>query len=511
MSGCGGNCSCGSSCKCGNGCGCGMYPDVEKNTTHVTIIEGVAPLKMYSAEESFGAEGGNGCKCGSSCNCDPCNFLKMKLKLLKWRLPRGSLMKRVVLRALVLVLALIVVSLMQMSHEVRVVEPIMSNVEECPFDLRSETDFKPNGLLNSTASFAFPIFGASPVYGKENSTNLTRALFKVLVDKNLLQSNARALCVSEGSSESAVLALRELGFFNAFGVDKHPFFSLFKRRFGYELDFEDNHFDFVFSGDLDRASVPALLLLEIERILRPLGTGAMLVGPSMATSVVSFLKGSNIVHACEIGPFTLVIFKKKNKPFLKYIEPLSDKSSAVSYLPSYMNISSRNKLVYINLGAGEFARASVAKMLKPYSSNHHSNFDVFIIDHETSVLTSYVTEPGITFIYDPALGGDTTDPEISSDEYWSGANDEEEFDFVRWFNETVAEDDFVVLMMNAKLVELNILVELYKTGAICHVDELFLRCSDGVEESNTTMYGDCVNLYKSLWKSGLYVHQWSGE
>ncbi|KAL3850676.1 hypothetical protein ACJIZ3_012558 [Penstemon smallii] len=74
MSGCGGNCSCGSSCKCGNGCGCGMYPDVEKNTTHVTIIEGVAaPLKMYSAEESFGAEGGNGCKCGSSCNCDPCN------------------------------------------------------------------------------------------------------------------------------------------------------------------------------------------------------------------------------------------------------------------------------------------------------------------------------------------------------------------------------------------------------------------------------------------------------
>ncbi|KAK4483127.1 hypothetical protein RD792_010307 [Penstemon davidsonii] len=68
------NCACGSSCKCGNGCGCGMYPDVEKSTsTHVTIIEGIAPVKMHvegSDETTFGAEG---CKCGSSCQCDPCN------------------------------------------------------------------------------------------------------------------------------------------------------------------------------------------------------------------------------------------------------------------------------------------------------------------------------------------------------------------------------------------------------------------------------------------------------
>ncbi|EYU18965.1 hypothetical protein ABFS83_04G184600 [Erythranthe nasuta] len=67
-------CSCGSGCKCGDNCSCSMYPDMETNTT-VTMIEGVAPLKMYSegSEKSFGAEGGNGCKCGSNCKCDPCN------------------------------------------------------------------------------------------------------------------------------------------------------------------------------------------------------------------------------------------------------------------------------------------------------------------------------------------------------------------------------------------------------------------------------------------------------
>ncbi|KZV06627.1 hypothetical protein F511_45894 [Dorcoceras hygrometricum] len=73
MSGCGGTCSCGSSCKCGNGCGCKMHPDVEMSVTG-TIIEGVAPVKMFfeGSEKSLGAEGGNSCKCGPNCACNPC-------------------------------------------------------------------------------------------------------------------------------------------------------------------------------------------------------------------------------------------------------------------------------------------------------------------------------------------------------------------------------------------------------------------------------------------------------
>uniref|UniRef100_A0A2P2IS16 Metallothionein-like protein n=1 Tax=Rhizophora mucronata TaxID=61149 RepID=A0A2P2IS16_RHIMU len=73
MSCCGGNCGCGSGCRCGSGCtGCGMYPDLSlsESTSTPTIIEGVAPVKMFS-EMGFGAE--NGCKCGSNCTCDPCN------------------------------------------------------------------------------------------------------------------------------------------------------------------------------------------------------------------------------------------------------------------------------------------------------------------------------------------------------------------------------------------------------------------------------------------------------
>ncbi|XP_062171081.1 uncharacterized protein LOC133876856 [Alnus glutinosa] len=70
-------CNCGSNCSCGNDCKCGKkYPDLgfSENSSTVTIVAGVAPVKMYyeGSEMSFGAESG-GCKCGSNCSCDPCN------------------------------------------------------------------------------------------------------------------------------------------------------------------------------------------------------------------------------------------------------------------------------------------------------------------------------------------------------------------------------------------------------------------------------------------------------
>lgn len=435
-----------------------------------------------------------------------------------------------------LVLALIILSLMQAAREIRVIDPIVLNNDECPLNMGSNPDLNLTGFANSASSLAFPLFSASGTACKR-SENLTKAVFKELIEKNLLHSNARALCVGEGSS-SAVVALRHLGLSGAFGVHKHPFFSLLKRRFVYELDFEDNHFDFVFSGDIDRVSVPALLVLEIERVLRPGGIGAMLVGPSRfglvssTAPIASFLKSSDVIHLCGVESFSLVIFKRrleasasfehfqlpadcpsfeKNKPLLKYIEPLADKSSELSYLPNFINISSRSKLVYINIGAGEFVKTNVAKMSKVYLSDKRMALEVFVVDHKTSVLSSYVTNPGINFVYHPGLAGDTaTAPPISPDEHLSAPVHEEGFDFVSWFGETVSDGDFVILMMNAKSVELNILVELFKTGGICRVDELFLRCPDAVD-CKTTVCGNCVNTLKSLRKSGVYVHQWSGD
>lgn len=441
------------------------------------------------------------------------------------------------------VLALIVISMMQMAREIREIDPLMSNIDECPLNVDSSNAHNGTNSLISAPSFTFPVFGDSPTACVE-SENLVIAVFKELMVKKMLHSDARALCVGEGSS-SAIMALHNLGLTKTFVADKHPFFSLFKRRFVYGLDYGDNHFDFAFSRDLDRVSVPSLLVLEIERVLRPGGTGVMIVGGRRlysggfirsAATVASFLKNSDVVQLCGFGSFSLVIFKKrlqtsvffeqfqlpphcpsvaKNKPFMKYIDPLTERSSLVeselSYLPNFMNISSRNRLVFINIGAGEFAKKSIAKMSKAYRSNHRSPLQVFIIDHKTSVLSSYVKDSSTNFVYYPALGGDeiASAIEISSEENLVAPLHEEAFDFVRWFDETVYDGDFVVLMMNAKSVEMNILVEMFKNGAICHVDELFLRCEDDAHDKS--MSGNCKTLFTSLRKSGVYVHQWLGD
>lgn len=448
------------------------------------------------------------------------------------------------LRALMFVLAVVVLCLMQMAHEARLIEPASTNADECSLGSLSNRELNLTRILNSASNFARPLFGASSTLPCKESEELTKAIFEALMEKNFLQPDAGVLCVGERSA-SAVLALRHIGFFNAFGVDRHPSFSLLKRRFVYELNFEDDHFDFVFSEDLDRVSIPALLVMEMERVLRPGGAGAMLVPPrgaysggglvgSATPASSTFLKSSDVVHVCNVGAFTLVVFKKRpesfasfehfqlpqscpsienNKPFMKFIEPLSDRrlKPELAYLPDSMNISSRNKMIYINLGAGEYAKTTVAKMSNTYCSNHHSAFEVFIIDHKTSVLSSFVMDPGINFVYHPALAGDAPGPDVTSDEFLSAPMDEEGFDFVSWFKETVSDGDFVVLMMKAKLVELNILVELFASGAICHVDELFLRCSDAADCATTAVCGDCMNLFNSLRKSGVYVHQWLGE
>ncbi|KAJ8543923.1 hypothetical protein K7X08_025541 [Anisodus acutangulus] len=468
------------------------------------------------------------------------------MKVLKWQIPHGSLVKRLIIKGLLFVTVMIVVSFVQMTHMIRNSEPSMLNFGVCPLNFGSDQYMNMTGFFKPVSGLAFPLFGASLV--KCDDENLTKNVFKELMEKDFLDLNANALCVGKKSS-SAALALLELGLSSVTGVDGHPYFSLLWRRFVYELDYEDNTFDFVFSRDLDRVTVPALLVLEIERVLRPGGTGAMLVSSSSfytgnlvkgnliksATPVSSFLKSSDVVHVCVVGTFTLVMFKKRseiveslehsklpvncpsamnNKPFLKYLEPLEEKKfeTQISYLPKFMNISSRKKLVYINVGAGEFVERSLEKMFKPHYPIPRHFFNVFVIDHNTSALSLYVKNPGINFVYHPGLavaGEDITSPFIDADEHLSAPLDHEGFDFIRWFSETVEDGDYVVLMMNARAAELSILAELFKTGSICHVDELFLRCSGA--DCKNAFCGDCMSLFKTLRRSGVFAHQWWGD
>lgn len=464
----------------------------------------------------------------------------MDFMALQWQIFRGSLAKRLFLRALLFTLGMMIISFVQMANDLGRTEPFLSKNDQCPLDIVGSNPYvNLTGVMKPVSSFAFRLFATS-VPCEEND-NLTRSVFKELMEKRMLASRARVVCVGEGAA-SAVVLLRDIGVLNAIGVHRHPFFSLWKKRFVYELDLKDSYFDFVFSRSLDRVSVPALLVLEIERILRPGGIGAMLVGAHAfysgslvrsATPVSSFLKSSDVVHVCRVGSFTLVIFKKRfdnvnqlehyrlpdhcpsitnNKPFLKHIEPLAGNllgqhKSELSFLPKFMNISSRNRLVYINIGASELVSSSITEILEPYHRVFPRAFDAYLIDHNTSTLSSYVRKPGVTFVYHPGLLGNYTVPILASDEHLSAPTEENGFEFAHWFQQSITTDDFVVLMMNARAAELKILFELYETGAICRIDELFIHCSDA-EFCKDAICGDCRSLFKGLRKGGVFVHQW---
>ncbi|XP_050253594.1 uncharacterized protein LOC126699687 [Quercus robur] len=166
--------------------------------------------------------------------------------------------------------------------------------------------------------FLNPIWGSFESVNCKENVNLTIHVVKELVGMKLLKYNAKALCIGEGSA-ATVLTLQDLGFSNAGGVYRHRFFSLKRKQFVHELDFADNSFDFVLSRDVDKVSVLALFVLEIERVLSLGGTGAMLVeGVSgsfpnslirSATPVSSLLKSSNVVHVGYVQNFTLFVFK----------------------------------------------------------------------------------------------------------------------------------------------------------------------------------------------------------
>ncbi|RVW97261.1 hypothetical protein CK203_025964 [Vitis vinifera] len=416
---------------------------------------------------------------------------------LKWQILYGSLARRLFLRACLFASVLAIVPLVQIVREARAVEPFAVNFEDCPLDVSSNPLLFRVDYLRPLSALVFPLFGALPCKGPENSTI---RVFRELMEMDLLDNEAKTLCVGVGSG-SAISALRELGFSNALGVDRHPFFSLLRKSFIYELDFKENSFDFVFSRALDKVSVPALLMLEIERVLRPGGIGAILVGAHdynsgslirSATPVSSFLKSSNVVHVSGINSFTLVVFEKR-----------FDTVSSFEYfrLPDVCHQSKTTGREYVS--------SSIENLIKPFYTVNSRTSDIYVIDHDTSALSAYVRKPGITFVYHPGLAGRNAISRPVSDEDLSMPLYAEGFDFVHWFKETVVAGDFVVLMMNAREVELKLLFELFKSGAICLVDEIFLHCSEGVD-CNTATCKDCMTLFKGLRNSGVFVHQWWG-
>ncbi|KAF5201580.1 peptide upstream protein [Thalictrum thalictroides] len=147
--------------------------------------------------------------------------------------------------------------------------------------------------------------------------------FTNLLDGNWLNHHFKAALIVGKDSIKAVMVMRKLGFREAIGVDRKPCTSMVKKGSIYGLPFKDNSFDFVFSmAMIDGVRVPARMVLEMERVLKPTRVGVVLrrVSGSVPTRdvmkaaapVASYLKFSNIVDVRTLNRTVMVIFKKRS-------------------------------------------------------------------------------------------------------------------------------------------------------------------------------------------------------
>ncbi|KAL5998384.1 hypothetical protein ACLOJK_009324 [Asimina triloba] len=465
--------------------------------------------------------------------------MALALKALKLNLLHWIFVRRLLLRVLMVASATIMLPFLKSVSDVNVPELFPVNGGNLSSTFR--VGFLNGHFLKYLPQAVVPIIGMP--LSSNVRVNFTSAAFEELVHMKLLGPHAKALCIGQGSAE-AVSALRELGISDVTMVERHPFSSMVRKRFVSHLSFNDKSFDFIFSGELYRGSISALPVLEIERVLKPGGVGAMIVGAAnsspgslilTATPISLFLKISEIVHVRSIESSTLVIFKKRcdefcsfdhyrlpgncpavtnNKPFMEHLEPLVERkligtNDKISYLSKCMDISNRKQAIYIDVGAGEFANSSIAEWFLPLYPKQSQAFEIYAVDHNASVLSSYLGKTGVTFVYYPGLSEKWVTGDLESDAELSPLQDDmlEGFDFLGWFKQTVAVGDFVVLKMETSGLGTKLLHELFESGAICLVDELFLRCTNNADGQNAAE-ADCLHLFKALRSGGVYVHQW---
>lgn len=252
--------------------------------------------------------------------------------------PFGSLSRTIFFRILLLASAISIVSLLYSL-------PTMDFGSIAPktYDHDCAVEFEDHSNLTLTpGSYLFQsrilntFWGSFDSLNCKKEINLVSTVVKELMSQRLLwNSEAESLCIGE-YSDIAVSSMQNLGFSN---VINHRFISFNKKNFVYSLDhYRDFSFDFVLLKDLEKIAVPALLVLEVERILKPNGVSALLVKVDSDSvysnnsrdmlriaSPISLLKFSTILHVGFVNNHGLVVFKKNSESKIES----EDKSSSL--------------------------------------------------------------------------------------------------------------------------------------------------------------------------------------
>ncbi|KAG1371507.1 hypothetical protein COCNU_16G006010 [Cocos nucifera] len=233
----------------------------------------------------------------------------------------------------------------------------------------------------------------------------------------------------------------------------------------------------------------------------------------------------------------------KDEPLKPWIT-LKRNIKNIKYLPSMVDISFKPRYVYVDVGARSYGSSIGSWFRKQYPKQNHT-FEIYAIEADPAFHDEYAAKKNVNLLPFAAWVRNETlafevnhDPEQHDVEKEKGGRGMGRirpvtgvsegvssgevhtihgFDFAEWLKRTASESDFVVMKMDVEGTEFDLVPRLFKTGAICLIDELFLechynrwqRCCPGVRSPKyRNTYGECLKLFTSLRKSGVLVHQW---
>ncbi|KAK6164793.1 hypothetical protein DH2020_001657 [Rehmannia glutinosa] len=251
------------------------------------------------------------------------------------------------------------------------------------------------------------------------------------------------------------------------------------------------------------------------------------------------------VYKCSVPSYKQELIKiaeplieeEPKKPWIT----LKKNAQKIKYLPSMVDISFKSRYIYVDVGARSYGSSIVSWFKKQYPKQNKT-FEIYAVEADKTFHEQYKSKKGVTLLpyaawvknetlffeinEDPGhkevekgRGMGRIQPVQTSDGSTSSGNVDQiqGFDFADWLKNTVSERDYVVMKMDVEGTEFDLIPRLFETGAICLIDELFLechynrwqKCCPGERSAKyEKTYGQCLNLFTSLRKSGVLVHQW---
>ncbi|XP_059305304.1 uncharacterized protein LOC132056915 [Lycium ferocissimum] len=290
------------------------------------------------------------------------------------------------------------------------------------------------------------------------------SVFQDLVSEGFLNPNSKTLCV-ETQKGADVFALREIGIEDSVGIYKKGLKPLVITSKGGKYPFDDETFDFVFSGNgmIDKSLKPGDFASEICRTLKPEGFLVVHTGSKDTYSFNSFLhlfncctlvKTRNIddssMSDSSVSSIREIVMKKvagdvynvdevrgdsKNKcnvpdykmKLIRNAEPLikeepkkpwitlKKNAQSIQYLPSMADISFKQRYVYVDVGSRSYGSSIVSWFKKQYPKQNKT-FEIYAVEADKTFHGQYKEKKGVTLLpYAAWVRNETLSFEINQD------------------------------------------------------------------------------------------------